>query len=194
MGAKDTKKCTACEKFLPRTTTYFAQFQMSNGQLYFRSKCRECLRAYDHNRTKTYKRTPYAELSEEQKAERRLAVKNSRRPSDEISHSQKYRVLEVYGLSCQCCGDEHFEFLTIDHIEGGGAAHRRKVHNFYSWVIRNNFPPGFRTLCMNCNFADGKYGYCPHELERTALESNNPATVDTQQRRGIEESAQPSVE
>jgi hypothetical protein len=24
------------------------------------------------------------------------------------------------------------------------------------------FPPIFQVLCMNCNFAKGKLGFCPH--------------------------------
>lgn len=35
----------------------------------------------------------------------------------------------------------------------------------YYWLKRNHYPPGFRVLCSNCNFARGKYGHCPHERE-----------------------------
>jgi hypothetical protein len=63
-----------------------------------------------------------------------------------------------------CCGESHYEFLTIDHVNGDGADHRRETNNedIYRWLERNNFPPGFRVLCMNCNFALGYHGYCPH--------------------------------
>jgi hypothetical protein len=37
---------------------------------------------------------------------------------------------------------------------------------FYKWLVEHNFPPRFRTLCMNCNFARGIHGYCPHEVDR----------------------------
>jgi len=33
----------------------------------------------------------------------------------------------------------------------------------YSWLKKNNFPKGFQVLCMNCNFAKGKLGKCPHQ-------------------------------
>jgi hypothetical protein len=68
---------------------------------------------------------------------------------------------------CACCGESHFEFLTIDHINGGGAKHRREIKSgvIYGWLLKNNFPVGFRVLCCNCNSSHGRYGYCPHERE-----------------------------
>jgi len=73
------------------------------------------------------------------------------------------------GYKCACCGVTDKEFLSIDHSEGGGAAHRKELtgnprngHNMYYWIRKNNFPPGFRVLCMNCNFSLGHHGYCPH--------------------------------
>lgn len=79
----------------------------------------------------------------------------------------------AYGDSCACCGESHREFLAVDHMNGGGLAHRRSIHPkgkasgnaFYQWLINNNFPPGFRILCHNCNQAIGHYGYCPHQSE-----------------------------
>lgn len=75
-------------------------------------------------------------------------------------------------ISCDCCGDSHIEFLTIDHINGDGAEHKREIgmpgaggNRFYYWLKRNNYPEGFRVLCMNCNCSRGQHGYCPHEKE-----------------------------
>ena len=33
----------------------------------------------------------------------------------------------------------------------------------FQYLKRNNYPPGYRVLCMNCNFAMGHFGYCPHQ-------------------------------
>ena len=91
----------------------------------------------------------------------------------------KLAVLNGYGGPiCRCCGETHIEFLSIDHINNDGAAHRRSLpksassggSGFYAWLKKNNFPPGFQVLCMNCNFAKGKYGYCPHEKERRSAQ------------------------
>ena len=78
--------------------------------------------------------------------------------------ANKILVLSRYGTFCQCCGESEVDFLTIDHINGKGSEHRRELgmRTIYRWLIRNNFPSGFRTLCMNCNFANGMYGQCPH--------------------------------
>jgi hypothetical protein len=82
----------------------------------------------------------------------------------------KIKVLEAYGgenYCCACCGEKHYEFLSIDHINGDGKAHRKELgltgNKFYKWLIKNNFPKGFQVLCMNCNFAKGLYGHCPHK-------------------------------
>lgn len=72
-----------------------------------------------------------------------------------------------YEYRCICCHEDSWEFLTIDHIEGNGSAHRREIgsrggHSFYVWLIKNNFPQGYRVLCSNCNHSLGVWGYCPH--------------------------------
>jgi hypothetical protein len=69
-----------------------------------------------------------------------------------------------YGNMCACCGEANTEFLAFDHINGGGYQHRKSgVCKLSSWLVRNNFPEGFRVLCHNCNMSRGLYGYCPHE-------------------------------
>ena len=78
---------------------------------------------------------------------------------------KRMRVFNAYGGPvCACCGVDHYEFLTIDHIDGKGANHRKEIgrEDIYRWLERNSFPKGFRVLCMNCNFALGSHGYCPH--------------------------------
>ena len=71
---------------------------------------------------------------------------------------------------CSCCGELIYEFLTIDHVHNDGKDHRKKIgHNLYDWLIKNNFPDGFQVLCMNCNWAKGKYGLCPHQFIKTKI-------------------------
>lgn len=88
----------------------------------------------------------------------------------------KREVIDAYGGKCACCGETILVFLTIDHIEGNGAEHRRKMaaetgSNWgqagaptYRWLRKNGFPKGFQVLCANCNC--GRHwngGICPHE-------------------------------
>jgi hypothetical protein len=86
--------------------------------------------------------------------------------TEQKRHANKRAVMLAYGgLMCSCpgCLVTEIEFLTIDHIEGGGRNHRKKVGNVYRWLIKHGFPPGYRTMCMNCNLSRGLYGYCPNE-------------------------------
>lgn len=75
--------------------------------------------------------------------------------------------------SCSCCGENHYEFMAIDHVNGGGNKHRKEIEkqkgsriNMYRWLKANNFPEGYRILCHNCNQARGFYGACPHEMKK----------------------------
>jgi len=79
----------------------------------------------------------------------------------------KLTIFEYYGKFCACCGESRVEFLTIDHINGGGKSHRKQLktrggYGFYTWLMNHGFPDGYRTLCFNCNLSLGAYGYCPH--------------------------------
>lgn len=81
----------------------------------------------------------------------------------------KGQVFDAYGGAfCYCCGASHLEFLSVDHSDGKGAEHRRKVTKggagvaIYRWLRDQGYPPGFRVLCMNCNCALAWFGYCPH--------------------------------
>lgn len=94
----------------------------------------------------------------------RIRVKERLR---ELRKEQKRKVMKAYGGRCVCCDETAIEFLSIDHIGGGGNKHRKSlgIRNIYPWLIKNKFPKGFRILCMNCNTSRGFYGYCPHESE-----------------------------
>lgn len=77
----------------------------------------------------------------------------------------RHAALAFYGPNCQCCGESQFEFLGIDHIEGGGTAHRKALNGTHlnQWLAKNKYPAGFQVLCHNCNLAKGFYGSCPHK-------------------------------
>jgi hypothetical protein len=88
----------------------------------------------------------------------------------------RQEVLSIYGKVCACCGESHWRFLTIDHIDGSGSEHRRAIgvkrssgFQFYLWLKRNNWPSGYQVLCWNCNIAKGKGKECPHQENRNYL-------------------------
>jgi len=81
----------------------------------------------------------------------------------------KEQVFSHYGKFCACCGETEPAFLTIGHVNGDGAAHRRSLGSksggprVYLDIIRRGFPNYFRVECYNCNcgaFRNG--GVCPH--------------------------------
>jgi len=105
--------------------------------------------------------------------------KRANEKKDEINRQRRLRtsinrqkILVHYSkekIGCVCCGEEMKEFLVIDHINGGGTEHRKKLKkeggdSFYAWLIRNKFPRGYQILCFNCNWAKTRYGGCPHNF------------------------------
>lgn len=80
---------------------------------------------------------------------------------------REYRefILNKYGHKCNCCGEDKFEFLAIDHVNNNGYIMRKdKIagYNLYLYIEANEFPPEFQILCHNCNMAKGFYKKCPH--------------------------------
>lgn len=82
----------------------------------------------------------------------------------------RMRALRAYSdgdtPSCSCCREFVPQFLALDHINGGGRKQRQELGGggFWTWLRANNYPPGFRVLCHNCNFGRQiNGGVCPHE-------------------------------
>lgn len=146
-----TRTCTKCRDTFPATTDYFHR-DSHNKRNGLQAQCRVCRNAY-------------------------MVARKNRilDAAQSLTYRQQLRrdLLTHYGgnpPSCACCGEHRTAFLAIDHIGGGGAAHRRvlgKTNSIYQWIRKNGYPEGFRVLCHNCNCAIGFYGHCPHEDERT---------------------------
>lgn len=74
----------------------------------------------------------------------------------------KLEVFSVYScgdFKCKHCDETETGVLTVDHVNGDGAEHRREIgltascgSNFYRWLKRNNYPEGFQILCYNCQY------------------------------------------
>ena len=150
------KKCKKCNKTKDQKEFYFHSTKRSLS-----SRCKSCSRKTDSKRAKER----YWENPE-------LARKKNRLNHNTEWHKQyiwkrKVKVLEAYSGKnprCACCKESNLLFLSIDHIEGGGTKHRIAIgrSSFYPWLIKNNYPKGFRVLCYNCNMALGFFGKC-HE-------------------------------
>jgi hypothetical protein len=74
----------------------------------------------------------------------------------------KAEALAAYGGACALCGERSPACLTIDHPLGNGGEERRMLfgdnhsagYQFHLWLKRNDFPPGYRVLCFNCNIRE----------------------------------------
>src|SRR5208282_3239645 len=90
---------------------------------------------------------------------------------DDIPEAEaRILVFNYYGWYCACCGSN--TVLTIDHVNGDGKEHRKKLSKshttLYRWLVKRKFPPGFQTLCRSCNSSKGAWFYgsrrCPQHL------------------------------
>lgn len=136
----------------PRTTCYTCGIIPIDGRLYMGSYCLDCKKKKVIERSKD-KDTHQKDLDTMAVYRRKL----------------KAGGIAAYGGQCLCCSEDRMEFLSLDHINGDGAAHRKKTGlgtaALYLWLRKHNYPTEIvRVLCYNCNMALWLYGACPHGL------------------------------
>lgn len=162
------KVCIGCHEFL-LFTQFYPKPSMLGG---VGSRCKNC--------TKICNREHYYRVRENPEYRSRVRdygkiwhLKNraQRNPlTSARDRDLRLRCINHYGGRCACCGESRFEFLSIDHINGGGNQHRKLIGNkVWRWLIKNDFPQGFRVLCHNCNQSLGYNKYCPHQREAQAV-------------------------
>lgn len=111
----------------------------------------------------------YSKVSHKKHRVKNLAYMKDR------SRRLKTELISNLGGKCACCGEDKYEFLTLDHIHGGGHQHRLRCSfsrtTIYWEVKMQGFPRDkYRILCWNCNAAIGMFKKCPHgNLETTDL-------------------------
>ena len=126
-----TKICSKCKEVKP-TSEFYKHWDKLQGY------CKECT-----CKTATEYQNTHAERY------RILAKKRHAR--------MKLQALQHYSgnpPSCTACGEADIMVLCVDHIDGGGALHRRELRasgkgNMYYWLRHNNYPAGFQILCAN---------------------------------------------
>jgi hypothetical protein len=155
-----TKKCSVCGELKDKDKDYYKKT----------APCKIC--------KKSLRKKHYYENREKMIEKSTRWVKSHREKvciyRREYHAKHKRIVLEHYSnkkLSCACCGESIYAFLSIDHINGGGSKHLKLIKNkeqgnsknLYFWLIKNNFPKGFQVLCFNCNLGRSiNKGICPH--------------------------------
>lgn len=167
----EEKPCTSCLVLKARDDFYEDLRTASRMS----AECKQCLRARASDRVSRMdidRRRKYLESTRVYYRSRReeFRIKTKARNA-----AIRLRVLQAYGgmsPSCACCSESIVEFLSVDHINNDGAAHRKSIFNepgarsFYRWLIKHDFPSGFQLLCHNCNRAKYIHGECPHKRSR----------------------------
>lgn len=83
----------------------------------------------------------------------------------------KREVIALMGDKCVCCGEKEIDFLTIDHINNDGAAHRKNLlseglssQKIWTEIRRTGKFIGFQLMCSNCNLSKHiGNGVCIHK-------------------------------
>lgn len=190
------RKCPVCEILKPLSE--FSKLGGNREHLYD-SFCKPCRRIYSNTRrqdnrnhrdkenarrrtdqqrekNRIYLRQYHQHLTAEQRQQR---LENGKRYAQSERGKQRRaenrrqlrrEFIEVYGGKCQCCGETTLEFLTIEHLQGGGRQERKTMSTEH--LLRKLKRAGWEKdkryglLCFNCNQAKGAYGYCPHQKNK----------------------------
>ncbi len=121
-----------------------------------------------------YREEHKVKLTAQQAAWAKANPEQRRRNARNYYYKLRDAAMEAYGgLVCNWCGIDEPLVLGIDHIDGGGNAHRKELSGkttntnvFFRWLRDNDYPPGFQVLCMNCNHAKSRNGNAPLESLR----------------------------
>lgn len=145
---RTTKQCSRCGKWKSKT-----EFEkQSNHKDGLKSFCRKCHSNYNSSWARNH---------------RNYVNDTMKRYREKL----RLEVLTHYGGNppkCACCGEMIIQFLTLDHINGGGHKERLKYgmgsFGLYIHLRKTGFPEGYQVFCMSCNFGKRmNNGICPHK-------------------------------
>lgn len=176
-----TKTCSTCKH--EKTLNRF--YKKANGKEGYTARCKDCVSIYQKSDSARANTKRY-QGSEKYRAYLKSVHNSQKYILKRREHNKQIRIttLNAYGNACQCCGESTYEFLSIDHMNNDGSAHRKEVGNkICRWLRKNNYPEGFQILCHNCNQAKGLYGTCPH-LRLPCKQSSNSAQNKLHQHTG----------
>lgn len=116
----------------------------------------------------SYKKQHIKHKEKRNKQSRDYGKANASRRSLDMKDKRRI-VLNHYSngtMACNCCGENIYDFLSLDHINGGGNQHRKKEKGrLEPKLIKANFPDGYQVLCHNCNMGKRfNNNICPHKL------------------------------
>jgi hypothetical protein len=161
--------CKSCRKTKyeqsPKRKAYTKDYNKRNSG---KIRVKHAIFRADHREELLEKHREYHATHKEQEAEYRAKNRDKHNRSDKERKQQlKLYVISLYGGHCDLCGPANPdawnpEFLTLDHVNGDGAEHRRAVgrsagYKIYAEVLALGVPDfsRFRLLCWNHNDETG---------------------------------------
>jgi hypothetical protein len=147
------KKCCSCKEV--KDVSSFVKNKTKKDGL--STECNDCRKLY---------------LSEYYKVHKQTMLAQSKSKGKERHANAKKLCIEYYSNGtnkCICCGESIYEFLSLNHINGGGNKDRKTfkgARTFCEYLVKNNYPNGLNVMCYNCNLSYGFFGYCPHQKHK----------------------------
>lgn len=139
MRAIGRRACTGCER---------------DRTIIWREKHKEYLKEHISNYRKENKEALKEKAKDRYWSNRESVLESNKSWRDSL----KEEVISRYGGECVLCGIKDIDVLCIDHTKGGGNKHRKTTKGAgsrtYSWLKKNDYPAGYRTLCCNCNLKE----------------------------------------
>lgn len=162
------KICPCCKEAKPLTTQFYRHDR--RGPRGFSVYCKTCM----NEKSKAWdKKHPEIARQRWRKSNRQRRAANPQKCREKDRQYQagiKAEMVAAYGGACSCCGEAEIRFLTVEHKNKDGAAHRKKVGGgIGTWraLKKLGWPKeGYTILCWNCNCATRLDEICPHELAR----------------------------
>jgi hypothetical protein len=155
---KPVKGCPACKEAKPLREFGNDKYRPDGKNTY----CKVCRRTKQQD---YYSSNRESELAKQKEKRLEWHGVRSDTPITRTTASNRLIRLEVLGKlggRCQCCGEDREEFLSLDHINGGGTKHRAESGTYIFRRIRKDPDPlTYQVLCYNCNISRGVRGYCP---------------------------------
>lgn len=157
-------RCSRCHTDKPKSAFYIDR--KTRGKQHYQSYCKECRNVYQ----RAYWATVPRERRRAYRANQDIAGQQARRRAR--YWQLRLEMIAAYGGKCSCCGEPEPAFLTLEHLNGGGRAHMRRLHkagNIYKELKELGWPSVYTVLCFNCNSVKGSRGICPHEQYRLGI-------------------------
>ena len=146
------KRCAKCDETKPVSEFYNNKSSNDGKDCY----CKKC----SYARKVLYRENNLEHVKKLEKARREKHKEARRKYRLRYRIELKSKVMTHYGggiCACVECGESRLPCLTIDHVDGSGADHRKKNSGLsgmrlYQKLAGLGYPAGYQTLCMNCQW------------------------------------------